>query len=1111
MDTKDKILIIDDELLNRETLTKIFSEAGYQVSTSGNEKETFEILNKELPGLILLDMELGNESGLDLLKKIKKEYEFKHIFIVLISGKIISSEEQANGIELGADGYITRPIARRELVARIEAFFRHKRTLDSLRKSEETLAATVEQYKFLFENANDGIIVHDLEGNVIDVNQRMLNFINLTKGEFIKQNIQERPITSSEEEQRNKRAYKQLLREGFVEFDTEFLKKSGEVIVGNVSSRIIEIGNRKVVHTIVRDITSRKIAEEALVESRTRLIVAQQIGRVGDFRWVLDNNEVTISEGLEDLLQYSKTEINNFEQLNTLIHHPEDRQKITQWLNSSVEAGIGRLSPFEYRVVRADRKVLHVRSMGVVEREMGKPVRVIATIQDITKRKRAEMAVKKSESKLRDVIDATPFPVALVDTNDDEIIYWSQSAKELFGHTAPTSAIWYELAYPDPDYRAEAVFNWKTQLEKAKHRGEAINTGEYKVTCKDGSVRICELHAKFIPGNLIVTFNDITEKKKASTALIESEERIRLLLNSTAEGIYGVDLNGNCIFINVSCQNMLGYAPDENLIGKNMHLLMHHSKADGSSYAAEECSISEAYRKGGGKHADNEVFWRKDGSSFQVEYWSFPIYKGNKLIGAVVTFIDITERKKVEDALKNSEKKFRSVFNNSNIGMTLRDTKGKLIDVNKEFADMLGFEIEELSEMNFADFTHPDDISKEITLIKQILNGEIEDYRIEKRYITKEKKTIWIDIVVTGRINNNGEVDMLMGMALDITEGKKAEEALRHSEEIFRHFMEHSPIYVFFKDKNIRSLKLSKNFEQLLNKPLTELIGKNMDELFPPELAKSMVADDIRILNEGKTVEVDEKLNGRFYTTIKFPIIIDGKAEYLAGYTIDITDRKIAEEAIVVSQKRYQTLFDDSPVPLWEEDFSELFKCIEQIRATNVSDLRVYFDANPKELINCSQKVKIIDVNEATLKLYEAENKEELLGNLEKTFTQKSLEMFKEGLLAITSGKTDFQAESEVRTLTGEPRNIFLKLIIDTEETGIYKALLATIDITDRKKVEMELKKHHEELEELVKERTKELEEKNNYLERVNNAMIDREFRIKELKDEVQFLKENKR
>jgi PAS domain S-box-containing protein len=979
MDTKDKILIIDDELLNRETLTKIFSEAGYQVSTSGNEKETFEILNKELPGLILLDMDLSNESGLDLLKKIKKEYEFKHIFIVLISGKIISSEEQANGIELGADGYITRPIARRELVARIEAFFRHKRTLDSLRKSEETLAATVEQYKFLFENANDGIIVHDLEGNVIDVNQRMLNFINLTKGEFIKQNIQERPITSSEEEQRNKRAYKQLLREGFVEFDTEFLKKSGEVIVGNVSSRIIEIGNRKVVHTIVRDITSRKIAEEALVESRARLIVAQQIGRVGDFRWVLDNNEVTISEGLEDLLQYSKTEINNFEQLNTLIHHPEDRQKITQWLNSSVEAGIGRLSPFEYRVVRADRKVLHVRSMGVVEREMGKPVRVIATIQDITKRKRAEMAVKKSESKLRDVIDATPFPVALVDTNDDEIIYWSQSAKELFGHTAPTSAIWYELAYPDPDYRAEAVFNWKTQLEKAKHRGEAINTGEYKVTCKDGSVRICELHAKFIPGNLIVTFNDITEKKKASTAL------------------------------------------------------------------------------------------------------------------------------------KNSEKKFRSVFNNSNIGMTLRDTKGKLIDVNKEFADMLGFEIEELSEMNFADFTHPDDISKEITLIKQILNGEIENYRIEKRYITKEKKTIWIDIVVTGRINNKGEVDMLMGMALDITEGKKAEEALRHSEEIFRHFMEHSPIYVFFKDKNIRSLKLSKNFEQLLNKPLTELIGKNMDELFPPELAKSMVADDIRILNEGKTVEVDEKLNGRFYTTIKFPIIIDGKAEYLAGYTIDITDRKIAEEAIVVSQKRYQTLFDDSPVPLWEEDFSELFKCIEQIRATNVSDLRGYFDANPKELINCSQKVKIIDVNEATLKLYEAENKEELLGNLEKTFTQKSLEMFKEGLLAITSGKTDFQAESEVRTLTGEPRNIFLKLIIDTEETGIYKALLATIDITDRKKVEMELKKHHEELEELVKERTKELEEKNNYLERVNNAMIDREFRIKELKDEVQFLKENKR
>jgi PAS domain S-box-containing protein len=125
---------------------------------------------------------------------------------------------------------------------------------------------------------------------------------------------------------------------------------------------------------------------------------------------------------------------------------------------------------------------------------------------------------------------------------------------------------------------------------------------------------------------------------------------------------------------------------------------------------------------------------------------------------------------------------------------------------------------------------------------------------------------------------------------------ERVKERLRESEEIFRSFMEYSPIYVFFKDENIRAIHLSKNYEKMLGKPVAELLGKNMDDLFPSELAKCMVADDMRILKEGKRVNVEEEFNGRFYSTIKFPIFIDGKQPYLAGYTIDISDRKHAEE-----------------------------------------------------------------------------------------------------------------------------------------------------------------------------------------------------------------------
>jgi PAS domain S-box-containing protein len=118
---------------------------------------------------------------------------------------------------------------------------------------------------------------------------------------------------------------------------------------------------------------------------------------------------------------------------------------------------------------------------------------------------------------------------------------------------------------------------------------------------------------------------------------------------------------------------------------------------------------------------------------------------------------------------------------------------------------------------------------------------------------------------------------------------------LRKSEAIFDQFMKNSPVYVFFKDENIRAIRLSENYETMLGKPVSELLGKNMDELFSSEFAKSIVADDLRILQEGTRIETEEELNGRFYTTIKFPIHIEGKPSYLAGFTIDVTDRKRME------------------------------------------------------------------------------------------------------------------------------------------------------------------------------------------------------------------------
>lgn len=129
---------------------------------------------------------------------------------------------------------------------------------------------------------------------------------------------------------------------------------------------------------------------------------------------------------------------------------------------------------------------------------------------------------------------------------------------------------------------------------------------------------------------------------------------LALLLASTGEGIYGVDLDGGCVFINPAGARLIGYEPAE-LIGRNMHDLTHHSRADGSAYPEAECPIFNAFRQGLPCRIDSEVFWRRDGTAFPVEYSSHPIVEDGRVRGAVVTFVDITERRRAADALQRAK------------------------------------------------------------------------------------------------------------------------------------------------------------------------------------------------------------------------------------------------------------------------------------------------------------------------------------------------------------------------------------------------------------------------------------------------------------------------
>jgi PAS domain S-box-containing protein len=172
-------------------------------------------------------------------------------------------------------------------------------------------------------------------------------------------------------------------------------------------------------------------------------------------------------------------------------------------------------------------------------------------------------------------------------------------------------------------------------------------TAQYRVVRPDGTICWIDAHAEMARDgshHMLGIGVDITGLKMVEESLRESEEKYLLLLNSTAEAIYGLDMNGNCTFCNPACLRLLRFDKPEDLLTKNMHWTVHHSRLDGSPYPVEDCAIFAAIRNGTASHVTKEVLWRSDGTCFPVEYWSYPMHKAGELVGAVVTFLDISNR-----------------------------------------------------------------------------------------------------------------------------------------------------------------------------------------------------------------------------------------------------------------------------------------------------------------------------------------------------------------------------------------------------------------------------------------------------------------------------------
>ena len=326
----------------------------------------------------------------------------------------------------------------------------------------------------------------------------------------------------------------------------------------------------------------------------------------------------------------------------------------------------------------------------------------------------------------------------------------------------------------------------------------------------------------------------IGERKGAEETLANEEERIRLILESTAEGIYGIDTNGVCTFINPAALRILGYSSRDQVLGLNGHLLFHHSHADGSTFPLQECRIVYGYRSGKATHCDDEVFWRSDGTSFPVEYWSHPLFRDGKPVGSVVTFLDISQRRSFELALRESEQKFRAVFEGAELGIAVAEIKGGRITVNPAYRSMLGCTAEEMNSIGIFDkLTFPDDVERDQSSYQSMVRGEIERLQLEKRYLLRDGRLVWASVELSLLRDVLGKPQYILGLATDITERKRVEEELRVSERQLRAFIEDAPVCVAMFDRNIRYLAASRRWITDYGFGHSDLTGLCLYDLIP--------------------------------------------------------------------------------------------------------------------------------------------------------------------------------------------------------------------------------------------------------------------------------------
>ncbi|MEY2584842.1 MAG: hypothetical protein QOD80_868 [Verrucomicrobiota bacterium] len=566
--------------------------------------------------------------------------------------------------------------------------------------------------------------------------------------------------------------------------------------------------------------------EEKLRESQTRTQLLVKSSNIGLWDWNLVTNDVFFSPEWKSQLGYTDGEVpGRYEEWENRLH-PEDRASSLRAVQDFRE-GCRADYDVEFRMRHKDGSWRSILTHADLIRDAsGKPVRMMGCHIDITARKQAEEKLRESETRFRELAEnidevfwvwtATPKKPQLLYVSPAYATIWGRSCESLYG--SPQS--WKEALHPDDK---------KWVLAEIAHLDfEKVNDLSYRIVRRDQSIRW--IRDRIFPvrdrAGVVVRFagiaEDITESKKNADALERAEKQYHSIFNDAIEGIFRTSLDGKFLVANPAAARILGFDSPEQLIAERGDIAQ-----QGYVDPRRREELKRVMQEQGVVNSFEYEAYRKDGSRVWIcENARAVKSPSGEVLYFEGIFEDVTERKRAEKALRESEERFRTIFEQAPLGISEGEiATERFLSANQRYVDILGYSLDALRELTFRDYTHPEDLQKDLVQFQKLATGQIRSYAMEKRYIRKDGTLIWVNLTVTGLARPGEKPLNCIAVIEDITDRVQAEDRLRRSEEKFKTLFGIAPVGIAFLDSRLNIVDCNPALERMSRLSRQELLG----------------------------------------------------------------------------------------------------------------------------------------------------------------------------------------------------------------------------------------------------------------------------------------------